>query len=675
MSKATSPAAAPSAIESQTVRKVKTRIIPFVFFLFVIAILDRNNIGFASLTMNKELAISSQQYGFIAGIFFLGYFIFEVPSNLLLHRIGARIWIARILITWGIVTMLSGFVRTAHELYAVRFLLGFAEAGYFPGILLYLTYWFRQRDLAQTAALFLTANPVANIIGAPFSGMVLDHVHWWGLSSWRWLLILEGVPAILGGALTYFLLPSRPSEAKFLTAEEKSWITTELSREEQTKLAASRMTVAQTLLHRRVWHLTAVCFCFLLGLYSMIFWMPQFVKTLSGQQSNTAISLLVMIPYLVGLPVMILVARSSDRRMERRYHAAVPLVIAAAALVLLGTIQSGSVFLSLTLWCLVASGSFSVYGPFWSLPNEFLTGFSAAAGIALINCFGNLGGFVGPFAIGAIGRKTGSLQTGLVFVAFFLFTSAMLIVALRKRTVPDTEAAVLETEVRLVKVSEFPPHSVTVRVTHWITTISFLALLLSGVGILLAHPRLYWGETGGIGAPSLIDLPLPFADLPIRGPSRYLHFLSAWMLVVTGLVYVAIGVITGHVRKRLLPDKSQLRWNSIRQVVSDHVRFKRPSEDESITYNLLQRVTYLVVIFGLVPLMIWTGLAMSPGFTAVFPSVVLTLGGFQAARTIHFFVAVSLIVFLLVHVAMVCLAGFRQRVAAMITGRISSRTD
>src|SRR5215469_3223793 len=430
-------------IDSITTRKVRTRILPFVFALFVINYIDRVNIGFAALTMNKELAITSQQYGFIAGIFFLGYFIFEIPSNLLLHRIGARIWIARILVTWGIVTMLSGFARTAHELYAVRFLLGFAEAGYFPGILLYLTYWFRQRDLAQTAALFLTANPVANIIGAPFSGMVLDHVHWWILSSWRWLLILEGVPAILGGALTYFLLPSRPTEAKFLTAEEKSWITTELSHEEQTKLAASRMTVAQTMVHGRVWHLTAVCFCFLLGLYSMIFWMPQFVKTLSGEHSNTAISLLVMIPYLVGLPVMILVARSSDRRLERRYHAAVPLVIAAAALVLLGTIQPGSVFLSLTLWCLVASGSFSVYGPFWSLPNEFLTGFSAAAGIALINCFGNLGGFVGPYAIGAISKKTGSLQTGLVFVGISLLTSALLILALRKNVVPETGAVAM----------------------------------------------------------------------------------------------------------------------------------------------------------------------------------------------------------------------------------------
>ena len=410
------------------------------------------------------------------------------------------------------------------------------------------------------------------------------------------------------------------------------------------------------------------------GSYSAIFWMPQFVKTLSSQYSNTTIGLLVMVPSLVALPVMILVGRSSDQRLERRYHAVIPLVIAACSLILLGTTSSHSVSLAVILWCLVVSGTFSLWGPFWSLPNEFLTGFSAAAGIALINCFGNLGGFVGPYAIGAISNKTGRLQTGLLFVAFSLFTSVALIFALRKRTVPDTEAAVLETEVRHVKASDSPPHSVTVRITHWITTINFLALFLSGIAILLAHPRLYWGEAGGVGAPSLIDLPLPFVlDVTIRGPGRYLHFMSAWILVLTGLVYVVIGISTHHFRNHLLPDKSQLRWNAIQQIVSDHMRFKRSREDEAVSYNLLQRVTYLVVIFGLVPLMIWTGLAMSPGFTSVFPAVVSMLGGHQAARTIHFFVAVFLVAFLIIHIAMVWLAGFKNRVGAMITGNSKAK--
>ena len=412
------------------------RIIPCVFALFIVAILDRSNIGFAALTMNKELAISSQQYGFIAGIFFFGYFIFEIPSNLLLHKMGARVWIARILISWGIVAALTSIAQTAFHLSVARFLLGAAEAGYFPGILLYLTYWVRQQQLAQTVALFVIANPVANIVGALVSGMILDHAHWFGVSSWRWLLILEGIPAILGGVLTYFLLPGGPAEAKFLTPGEKDWITAELAREKQQKLAIRRISAVQALVHGRVWHLTAAYFAAMVGLYSMIFWMPQMLKALSSQYSNTTVGLLVMIPYLVSLPVMILVGRSSDRSLERRRHAAIPLLFGAVALVLLGTTTTSSVLFSVTLWCFVASGIFSLLGPFWSLPNEFLTGFSAAAGIALINSFGNLGGFVGPYAIGAISQKAGGSQSGLVLAGISLFASAMLVLALRRRTEP-----------------------------------------------------------------------------------------------------------------------------------------------------------------------------------------------------------------------------------------------
>jgi MFS transporter, ACS family, tartrate transporter len=228
------------SIEARTIRKVRRRILPFIFLLLIVALLDRTNIGFAALTMNKELAITSQQFGLVFGIFFFGYFLFEIPSNLLLHKIGARVWIARILISWGIVAMLTGFVHTVYQLYLVRFLLGLAEAGYFPGIALYLAYWFPQREQARAFALLVTANPVTTILGAPISGFILDHVHWFGVSSWRWLLILEGTPAIIGGVLTYFLLPSRPQEAKFLSADEKEWIRAELEREEQQKLKRRR---------------------------------------------------------------------------------------------------------------------------------------------------------------------------------------------------------------------------------------------------------------------------------------------------------------------------------------------------------------------------------------------------------------------------------------------------
>ena len=420
-----------TAIETRVVRKLQTRIIPFVFVLFVISFLDRINIGFAALTMNRELAITSQEYGLLAGVFFFGYFLFEVPSNLLLHKIGARVWLARILITWGIVAMLTGFARTAPQLYLLRFLLGVAEAGYIPGIFLYLTYWFSQRHLARAIALFCTANPVASVLGAPLSGLILDHVHWLGISSWRWLLILEGLPAIVGGVLTYFLLPSRPAEATFLAPEEKQWIVEELERQEQQKDAGSRITTGRALVHGRVWHLTAAYFLALIGLYSMTFWMPQLVKALSTEYSNTTVGVLVMIPYAVALPFMILISRSSDQRSERRYHSAIPLILSAIGFLLLGTISGHSVVLSVILWCLVAIGIYSLLGPFWALPPEFLTGASAAAGIALVNSIGNLGGFVGPYVIGASDKAAGHVQKGLVFTAFSLFGSAVLILALR----------------------------------------------------------------------------------------------------------------------------------------------------------------------------------------------------------------------------------------------------
>jgi MFS transporter, ACS family, tartrate transporter len=421
-----------SGVEARTIRKVRARILPFVFVLFIIAAVDRNNIGFAALTMNAQLAIDSQQYGFIAAMFFPGYVMFEIPSNLLLYRLGARPWLARILVTWGIVAILTGFVQTAMHLYVARFLLGVAEAGYFPGILLYLTYWFRQRELGRTIALFMTANAVANIIGAPISGIILDHVHWFGMANWRWLLILEGLPAVLGGILTYFFLPSRPAEATFLSAEERNWLTTELAVEEQQKRASGHVAAGQALRDWRLWHLTAAYFTILIPFWAVTFWMPQLLKELSGGYSNTMVGVLVMIPYLMALVLMNVVGRRSDARLERRYHTAVPLIIGALSLVLMATLGMSSLFLSLPLWCVAASCIYSVFGPFWSLPGKFLTGYSAAAGIALINSLGNIGGFIGPYAIGAIIKKTGSSQGGLMLVAVTLLISATLVLAFRE---------------------------------------------------------------------------------------------------------------------------------------------------------------------------------------------------------------------------------------------------
>jgi ACS family tartrate transporter-like MFS transporter len=415
------------SLEITTVRKVRTRILPFIFLLFVVAYLDRINIGFAALTMNKDLGITGQQFGLVAGIFFLGYFLFEIPSNLLLHKIGARVWIARILITWGILATLTGFVHGVHQLYILRFLLGLAEAGYYPGMVLYLTYWFRQRERAQAIALLLTGLPVASILGAPISGFILDHAHWLGLGSWRWLLILEGIPAVLCGFLTYFLLPDRPAEAKFLTAEERMWLQDHLAREETQKIQLHQFSTLQALTNGRVWYMACIHFGALIGLYTLSFWVPQLLKSLSGKYSNTTVGFLVMIPHLVGLIAMVLVARSSDRRLERRYHAGVPLFLAGVALLFMTSTHSPYLLLVLLS---VLAGIYSYFGPFWALPSEFLSGFSAAAGIALINSIGNLAGFFGPYLIGFVGARTGSLYHGFALAGIPLILAAVFLLFL-----------------------------------------------------------------------------------------------------------------------------------------------------------------------------------------------------------------------------------------------------
>ena len=425
-----------AAIEVKTNRKLQIRLIPFLFALYVIAFVDRINLGFAALTMNRELAISSQQFGFAAGVFFLGYFILEVPSNLMLHKLGARVWIARILVTWGTIAALTGFVQTAHQLYIARFLLGLAEAGYFPGILLYLSYWFRQRDKAQAIALLLTGIPVASILGAPVSGIILDHVHWLSLSSWRWLLILEGFPAVVGGVLAYFLLPSRPSQARFLNEEEKKWIIEELKCEDRRKHETQPISAMQALINRRVWYLACIGFAHGFGTYTFSFWLPQLMKSVLSGSSNSVVGFLIMIPNLVGLVGMILVSRHSDRTLERRYHMGIPVAFGGIAVLLLGVTHSPA--LSIALLSCVALGVYSCLPVFFALPSEFLTGFSAAAGIALVTSVANLGGFAGPYAVGFIRQSTGSLYTGLACAGISLVLSGTLALILPGVAVADS---------------------------------------------------------------------------------------------------------------------------------------------------------------------------------------------------------------------------------------------
>src|SRR5215467_2182355 len=419
---------ASSLIEATTIRKLRLRLIPFLLALYIIAFVDRINIGFAALTMNKELAISSQQYGMLTGIFFIGYFLFEIPSNLLLHKVGARVWIARILVSWGIIAVLTGFVSTVYQLYTARFFLGLAEAGYFPGIVLYLSYWFPQREQAQSIALFMAGIPVASIIGSPVSGFILDRIHWLNLSSWRWLLILEGAPAVLGGVLCYFWLPNRPREARFLADTEKDWIERELERDRR---KTDHISAVQALRNQRVWHLAVIGVTHAVATYSISFWLPQLVKSLVGNRSNILVGFLLILPYLVALIGMVLVSHHSDRTLERRYHVAACAFVAGVALISLGTTHR--IFFSVALLSIAALGTFSLLPVFFALPGEFLTGFSAASGIALITSIANLGGFAGPYAVGLTRDRTGSLYAGMAVVGVSLFMCAALTLLLPKR--------------------------------------------------------------------------------------------------------------------------------------------------------------------------------------------------------------------------------------------------
>ncbi|MEO8622245.1 MAG: MFS transporter [bacterium] len=419
-------------IEPATIATLRRRLLPFLFLLYVVAFLDRINIGFAALTMNRELGVSTQQFGFLVGVFFFGYFLLEIPSNLLLHKLGARVWIARIMLTWGVVAIASGFVRSVDQLYVARFLLGVAEAGFFPGIILYLTYWFPKRERARAIALFMIAQPVTSILGGPLSGVILDRVHWMGVGSWRWLLILEGFPALVGGVLTYALLPNGPAEARYLTEGEKLAIATELASEQREASGARELSVSLALRHRGVWHLAAVGILQAVGLYTLSFWTPQVIKALSSVYTNTIVGLLVTIPNVAGLFAMLLVAHRSDRVRERRQHIAIPLTVGGMAFIALAS--SRSPISSIALLSLVAFGAYGFFGPFFASVSGLLGGIAGATTIALVTSVSNLGGFVGPYLVGLIARRTGNLNGGLVLAGCSMILSAALALFLPRRT-------------------------------------------------------------------------------------------------------------------------------------------------------------------------------------------------------------------------------------------------
>lgn len=417
--------------ESKVIRKLQWRLIPLLFLLYVVSFIDRVNIGFAALSMNKDLRISSEQFGLVAGVFFFGYILSGIPSNLMLHKIGARVWIPAILVIWGFLALMTGLAHSVQQLYLMRFLLGVAEGGYFPGVVLYLTYWFRQREQAQCIAMFLTGIPASNIIGAPLSGWILGHVHWMSWPSWRWLLILEAAPALVLGIATYFVLPSRPAEAKFLDGEERDWVQAELQREESKKREAKLIGTLQALRILRVWHVGIIVFATNCAMYMLTFWMPQLVKSFSGRLSNTAIGFLVMIPYLAGLAGMVLCREAQTGIWNGSFMR--PFPQHARELRWLCWVRGTRWRSPIALLAVAVAGICSVYGLAFSLPSESLAGSAVAAGLGLASSISNAAGFVGPYAAGWISQRTGSLYGGLAAAGISLFVSATLALLLPAR--------------------------------------------------------------------------------------------------------------------------------------------------------------------------------------------------------------------------------------------------
>lgn len=415
-------------VEKRTLRRLFWRIVPFIMFLYFIAFIDRVNIGFAALSMNKDIGLSPAAYGFGAGIFFLGYFIFEVPSNLILEKVGARLWIARVMLTWGIISGAMAFVAGETSFYVLRFLLGAAEAGFFPGIILYLSYWFPQRSRASVTAIFMAAAPISVALGSPLSAALLQMDGVMGIKGWQWMFILEALPALIMAFVTFFYMTDRPAKAKWLPEDEKAWLVETMDAEVAARAGAAHSSVWRSLVDPRVLALALIYFGTSAGLYTLGIWAPQIIKQLGV--STMTVGYLNMIPPIVSVVAMVLWSRHSDRTNERSWHVVIACLVASSGLALAGW-STGLIGVILTL-TLVNIGISSAKPPLWSMPTLFLTGPAAAAGIATINSIGNLGGFAGPAMIGWIKQTTGSYAGGLYFVCALLVLSAIMTLALAK---------------------------------------------------------------------------------------------------------------------------------------------------------------------------------------------------------------------------------------------------
>ncbi|SAK65555.1 major facilitator transporter [Caballeronia glebae] len=426
---------ATAEFENATYAKVAWRLLPFLFICYVAAYLDRVNVGFAKLQMLNDLKFSESVYGLGAGIFFIGYFIFEVPSNILLHRVGARVWISRIMVTWAVVSAASLFVKTPAMFYTLRFLLGVAEAGFFPGIVLYLTYWFPGTRRGRMNALFMIGIPVAGVVGGPLSGWIMQAFNdIQGLSNWQWLFLIEAAPSLVLGIMTLFMLPNGIRAASWLSEQQKQLLEDNIAREEP---AGADHSLKHIVSNGRVWRLAAIYFCCMMGLYGASFYLPTLIKT-AGVKDALDIGLYTAIPYAVAMVSMILVARSSDRRNERRWHLALAAVAAAAGFYA-STLHTGNLALALVTLSVGTAGVLSMMPVFWTYPSSVMTGTAAAAGIAMINSIGNLAGFVSPSIIGWMKDVTHSTNAGLVVVAGALVVGAVLTLTQRATATSPSE--------------------------------------------------------------------------------------------------------------------------------------------------------------------------------------------------------------------------------------------
>ncbi|AYX86791.1 MFS transporter [Acinetobacter baumannii] len=413
-----------TTVRKSAYRKIAFRLMPFLMLCYFCAYLDRVNVGFAKLQMMSDLQFSEAVYGLGAGIFFIGYFLCEVPSNIVLHKVGARRWIARIMITWGILSGCFAFVQTEWQFYTLRFLLGVAEAGLAPGLLLYLTYWFPSYRRARMTVLWFIAIPISGMIGGPLSGLIMDRmsgVHGW--FGWQWMFVIEAIPTVLVGLLVLAVLKDSVQEANWLTQDEKNLVKQELAQDNQHK--EGHASVKEFIADKRLWLLAGIYFCVVMGQYAITFWLPTLIRN-SGISDNWHIGLLTSLPYMCAIVVMILAGRSGDHFQERRWHLIIPMCAGAIALTF-ATLFASNLTFSLICLCIAASGVLTASSLFWMLPTNFLGGVSAAAGIAAVNSFANLAGFCSPYLIGWVTTNTGSNAIGMFLITAVLIFGASLV--------------------------------------------------------------------------------------------------------------------------------------------------------------------------------------------------------------------------------------------------------